>query len=110
MTEYIEKQAMLEDFERCNRNNPEWTPQRVKTLIVRQQTADKEEKMIKTDFTEDWDKMCKVVQLQDACCDCKLSCMNNRFSYPCDKFVKECPEEALEIINEWIKENENGRS
>ena len=40
MTEYIEKQAMLEDFESCNRSNPKWTPQRVKTLIVRQPPAD----------------------------------------------------------------------
>ena len=40
MTEYIEKQAMLKDFESCNRNNPKWTPQRVKTLIVRQPPAD----------------------------------------------------------------------
>ena len=40
MTEYIERQTMLEDFENCNRSNSEWTPQRVKTLIVRQQTVD----------------------------------------------------------------------
>ena len=40
MTEYIERQTMLEDFESCNRSNPKWTPQRVKTLIVRQQTVD----------------------------------------------------------------------
>ena len=40
MAEYIEKQAMLEDFESCNRSNPKWTPQRVKTLIVRQPPAD----------------------------------------------------------------------
>ena len=40
MTEYIKKQTMLEDFESCNRSNPKWTPQRVKTLIVRQPPAD----------------------------------------------------------------------
>ena len=40
MIEYIEKQTMLEDFESCNRSNPKWTPQRVKTLIVRQPPAD----------------------------------------------------------------------
>ena len=39
MIEYIEKQTMLEDFESCNRSNPKWTPQRVKTLIVRQPPA-----------------------------------------------------------------------
>ena len=40
MIEYIEKQTMLEDFESCNRSNPKWTPQRVKTLIVRQPPVD----------------------------------------------------------------------
>ena len=40
MIEYIERQTMLEDFESCNRSNPEWTPQRVKTLIARQPPVD----------------------------------------------------------------------
>lgn len=40
MAEYIDREAMLEDFESCNRSNPKWTPQRVKTLIVRQPPAD----------------------------------------------------------------------
>ena len=40
MTECIERQTMLEDFESCNRSDPEWTPQRVKTLIVRQPPVD----------------------------------------------------------------------
>ena len=40
MAEYIERQTMLEDFESCNRSNSNWTPQRVKTLIVRQPPAD----------------------------------------------------------------------
>ena len=65
-------------------------------------------KMNNADFTERWDKMCKA--LQDKCNNCKLSFMNNRFSEPCDMFVKEHLEEASEIINEWIKENENGCS
>lgn len=64
------------------------------------------EEMIKTGLAEDWDKMCKA--LQDECSNCKLSFMNNRFGDPCDMFVKEHPEEAAQIINKWIKENENG--
>ena len=40
MGEYIDREAILEDFESCNRSNPKWTPQRVKTLIVRQPPAD----------------------------------------------------------------------
>lgn len=64
-------------------------------------------KMNKTDLAERWDKMC---QAQEKCDNCKLSFMNNKFGDPCDMFVKEYPKETSEIINEWIKENENGRS
>lgn len=40
MDEYIEREAAYEDFERCNSENPKWTPSRVKTLIARQKAAD----------------------------------------------------------------------
>ena len=40
MDEYIEREAAYEDFERCNTENPKWTPSRVKTLIARQKAAD----------------------------------------------------------------------
>ena len=40
MAEYIEREAAYEDFERCNSENPKWTPSRVKTLIARQKAAD----------------------------------------------------------------------
>ena len=38
--DYISREAALEDFESCNAENPNWTPQRVKTLLLRQPTAD----------------------------------------------------------------------
>ena len=38
--EYISREAALEDFESCNAENPNWTPQRVKTLLLRQPAAD----------------------------------------------------------------------
>ena len=38
--EYISREAALADFEFCNAENPNWTPQRVKTLLHRQRTAD----------------------------------------------------------------------
>ena len=38
--DYIRRENALEDFERCNAENPKWTPQRVKTLILRQPAAD----------------------------------------------------------------------
>lgn len=38
--EYISREAALEDFEACNAENPNWTPQRVKTLLLCQPAAD----------------------------------------------------------------------
>ena len=40
MTDYISREAALKDFESCNAENPYWTPQRVKTLLLRQPAAD----------------------------------------------------------------------
>lgn len=40
MTDYISREAALKDFESCNAENPRWTPQRVKTLLLRQPAAD----------------------------------------------------------------------
>lgn len=37
---YISLEAALKDFEACNAENPRWTPQRVKTLLLRQPAAD----------------------------------------------------------------------
>ena len=36
----ISREAALADFESCNAGNPNWTPQRVKTLLLRQPAAD----------------------------------------------------------------------
>ena len=38
--EFISRSEALEDFESCNAENPNWTPQRVKTLLLRQPAAD----------------------------------------------------------------------
>lgn len=40
MDEYISRVETLADFEACNAGNPRWTPQRVKTLLLRQPAAD----------------------------------------------------------------------
>ena len=40
MAEYIKREDAYEDFEKCNSENPKWTPSRVKTLIARQKAAD----------------------------------------------------------------------
>ena len=38
--EYISRAKARADFEACNAENPNWTPQRVKTLLLRQPAAD----------------------------------------------------------------------
>ena len=38
--EYISRAKALADFEACNAENPRWTSQRVKTLLLRQLAAD----------------------------------------------------------------------
>ena len=40
MTDYIKRAEALADFEASNAENPNWTPQRVKTLLLRQPAAD----------------------------------------------------------------------
>ena len=42
MSDYISREAALADFEQCNRKNSTWTPQRVKTLLMRIPAADVE--------------------------------------------------------------------
>ena len=42
MNDYISREAAIVDFERCNHENPVWTPQRVKTLLMRIPAADVE--------------------------------------------------------------------
>lgn len=42
MSDYISREAAIEDFEYCNQENSTWTPQRVKTLLMRIPTADVE--------------------------------------------------------------------
>lgn len=38
--DFISRAEALKDFEACNAENPRWTPQRVKTLLLRQPAAD----------------------------------------------------------------------
>lgn len=42
MSDYISREAAIADFEQCNHENPVWTPQRVKTLLMRIPAADVE--------------------------------------------------------------------
>ena len=55
--EFISRTEALKDFESCNAENPNWTPQRVKTLLLRQPAANVAEvaqgQWIKDDFLSD---------------------------------------------------------
>ena len=42
MSDYISREAAIVDFEKHNQENPVWTPQRVKTLLMRIPAADVE--------------------------------------------------------------------
>lgn len=42
MAEYIDREAAIQDFEKCNATTPKWPPARVKTLLLRQPAADVE--------------------------------------------------------------------
>ena len=61
MAEYVERELIYSDFEKCNDNNPKWTPGRVKTLISRQPAADVAPvvhgRWIKEKNREDFDSM-----------------------------------------------------
>lgn len=42
MSDCISREAALADFEQCNQGNSTWTPQRIKTLLMRITPADVE--------------------------------------------------------------------
>ena len=62
MSDYISREAALADFEQCNRKNPTWTPQRVKTLLMRIPSADVEPvrrgQWLRTD--DDWNSLVTI--------------------------------------------------
>ena len=67
MTDYISREAALKDFEASNAHNPYWTPQRVKTLLLRQPAADVAEVAQgswKVRATEE----AETTQIIDGCC------------------------------------------
>lgn len=59
MADYISREAAIVDFERCNHEKPVWTPQRVKTLLMRIPAADVEPvrrgEWLRTD--DDWNSL-----------------------------------------------------
>ena len=65
--EYISREAALEDFESCNAENPNWTPQRVKTLLLRQPAADVAEVVRCRDF-DAWKRNVGIVDSPNGNC------------------------------------------
>lgn len=65
--DYISREAAVKDFEENNARNPNWTPQRVKTLLIRQPAADVAEVVQgsgKVRATEE----AETTQIIDGCC------------------------------------------
>ena len=65
--EYISREAAMKDFGASNAHNPRWTPQRVKTLLLRQPAADVAEVVQgsgKVRATEE----AETTQIIDGCC------------------------------------------
>lgn len=53
MSDYISREAAIVDFEKHNQENPVWTPQRVKTLLMRIPAADAEP--VRNSYWESYD-------------------------------------------------------
>ena len=93
MTDYIKRKTALEDFERCNAENPNWTPQRVKTLLLRQPAADVAEvvqgQWEETDWREYDARSCETIRYQKAA----IVCTNCRCAFKKDALWKRyfCP-------------------
>lgn len=86
--EYISREVALKDFEASNAHNPKWTPQRVKTLLLRQPAADVaevvHEEWLRSD--DDWNSLTTI----------KCSCCGEEWCFETDDDVsllnyKHCP-------------------
>ena len=65
MDEYISRAKALADFEACNAENPRWTPQRVKTLLLRQPAAN----VVEAETTQIIDGCCTACGALMDCCE-----------------------------------------
>ena len=93
MADYISCEAALKDFEDCNAGNPRWTPQRVKTFLLRQPAADVAEvvygKWEETDWREYDAQSCETIRYPKAA----IVCTNCRCAFKKDALWKRnfCP-------------------
>ena len=93
MTDYIKRKTALEDCERCNAENPNWTPQRVKTLLLRQPAADVAEVVFARWEEADWREYdaqsCETIRYPKAA----IVCTNCRCAFKKDALWKRnfCP-------------------
>lgn len=67
--EFISRTEALKDFESCNAENPNWTPQRVKTLLLRQPAADVAEVVHEGETTQIIDGCCTACGAFMDCCE-----------------------------------------
>ena len=74
--EYISHEAAMADFAACNAENPRWTPQRVKTLLLRQPAAD-----VAPVVHGKWGDNGIAGSMLVKCSVCGFDCGANSFSY-----------------------------
>ena len=112
MSEYIEREATYEDFEKCNSENPKWTPSRVKTLISRQKAADvgqvrpgRWELTVHSFYSDTFDESCELcVYIVANCSECSG---NHPNSYQVFSKTIYAPEDAGDDFRLDQKEEEN---
>lgn len=87
MAEYIEREAAYKDFEKCNSENPKWTPSRVKALIARQKAAD-----VATVVHGRWEKWNGDDRHHCTVCECYANTERDSYGYIAYEFLdKYCP-------------------
>ena len=100
--EYISRAKALADFESCNAENPNWTPQRVKTLLLRQPAADVAPVYYAHWEEADWREYdaqsCETIRYQKAaivCSDCR-----NAFKKGSLRLKSFCPACGASMVGE----------
>ena len=73
MIEHINRRDAIGEFERCNAENPRWTPQRVKALLLRMPAADVAPVVRCKDCKHSYEDLGGLYCSYGPCVDCPVS-------------------------------------